>query len=630
MSSTPTLSRPPAPALEKAPTTAPSNGGRAAEDTRKDLRKQVYLLIGMVIVIFASAILAFEFERDFGKVDVHFVKIVDPSGVVTAAKLFRPIAATSKNKMPGIINMHGGQNDKDVQDPFSIELARRGFVVLATDGIGHGDSEGAYNMGRVFGDPTYTFGAEAAYLYLKNLPFVDTTKLGVTGHSMGGGNALKIANLYPAEIKAIASQDGGVGTPQNKNLLFLKPTWADMASSMSNLDPVDPKAFGLSAPVKWDTTYGSFADGTARRAALVTSDHHLLTLQSKSVYEVVDWFGQALKGGSKDGSWIDPSNQIYMWKELSNLVALLVTLFSLIPLTNILLATAFFKPVAQPIPNRHVPSRSIWWLFATVNALIGGALYLFFVDKGAIFSSVLPFMNMMRANGLAVWFLLNAIVAGVLLFIWYRTAARKAGVTTYELGFSFDTEKTKFDWGIIGKTVLLGAILFAWMYLLEGTSQWALGEEFRFAWPFMRQFNDAQRLAMFFVYLIPALIFFLINGGIFLFGQAAQNEAGSPAKTQLIWWLKVVYAALFGVFLVWAIQYLPWMLFGTGPLLPGTIDKNWAIWPLMLFVYIPEFAVLLFMLVWFYRRTGRIYLGSLMVSSLAMWFMAAGSNFTAL
>ncbi len=595
-----------------------------------DVRKNVYLLIGMVVVIFVSAILAFEFERDFGKVDVHFVKIVDPSGVVTAAKLFRPVAATAKNKMPGIINMHGGQNDKDVQDPFSIELARRGFVVLATDGIGHGDSEGAYVMGRVFGDPTYTFGAEAGYLYLRGLPFVDTTKLGVTGHSMGGGNALKLANLYPAEIKAIASQDGGLGTPQNKNLLFLKPTLSDMASSMSNLDPVDPKAFGLSAPVAWDTTYGNFADGTARRVALVSSNHHLLTLQSKSVYEVVDWFGKALKGGAKDASWIDPSNQTYMWKELATLVALLVTLLSLIPLTNILLATAFFKPVSQPIPDRHIPSRRNWWLIATINALIGGALYLFFVDKGTVFSSVLPFMNMMRANGLAVWFVLNAIVAGILMFIWYRTTAKKAGVTTYELGFSFDKEKTKFDWRIIGKTVLLGAILFAWMYLLEGISQWALGEEFRFAWPFMRQFNDAQRLAMFFVYLIPTLIFFLVNGGIFLFGQAAQKEAGSPAKTQLIWWLKVVYAALFGVLLVWAIQYLPWALFGTGPLLPGTIDKNWAIWPLMLFVYIPEFAVLLFMLVWFYRRTGRIYLGSLMVSSLAMWFMAAGSNFTAI
>jgi len=30
-------------------------------------------------------------------------------------------------------------------------------------------------------------------------------------------------------------------------------------------------------------------------------------------------------------------------------------------------------------------------------------------------------------------------------------------------------------------------------------------------------------------------------------------------------------------------------------------------------------------LTWFYRRTGRVYLGALMVSSLAMWFLAAGT-----
>jgi uncharacterized protein len=599
------------------------------EVEKSQLRKWVYLLIACVVVVFGSAIFAFEIERDFGTVQVEFVRLVDPSGYTIAAKLFRPVAATPQNKMPGVLNLHGGQNDKGVQDPFSIELARRGFVVLATDGIGHGDSEGAYNMGRVFGDPSYTFGADTGYAYLKSLPFVDATNLGLTGHSMGGGNSFKIAEMHP-EVKAIASQDGGVGTTKNRNVLFLKPTWADMASSMANLVPVDPKAFGLSSPVAWDTTYGNFLDGTARRAALVTTNHHLLTMQSKAVAEVVDWFRLALKGGAKDASWIDANSQTYMVKEIMGLVALLGTVFSLIPLTNILLSTAFFKPVAQPMPNRYIPSTRNWWVFATVNALIGGLIYLLFVDKGTVFSSALPFMNMMRANGLAVWFLLNAAIAGVLIFVWYRASGKKAGVTAYDLGFSFDKDKTKLDWRIIGKTVLLGAILFAWMYLLEGISQWALGEEFRIAWPFMRQFADARRFAMFLIYLIPALVFFLVNGGIFMFGQARQKEASSPAKTQVIWWLKVVYAGLLGLFLVWGIQYLPWMLFGTGPLLPGTIDKNWAIWPLMLWVYIPEFIVLLFMLTWFYRRTGRIYLGALMVSSLAMWFMAAGSNFTAL
>ena len=590
-------------------------------------RTQVYCLIACVVVIFFSAVMAHYIERDFGKVDVQFVRIVDQSGYTIAAKLFRPVAATPKNPMPGILNMHGYQNDKDVQDGFSIELARRGFVVLATDGLGHGDSGGLFNFGAFFGDPTYTMGTETGYLYLKGLPFVDATNLGVTGHSMGGIDSFKIANLHP-EIKAVVSQDGGFGTPANYDVLDLYPTWADMSGSLANLQPVDPTAFGLTAPVQWDTTYGNFADGTARRAALVTSYHHLLTLQSKSISEAVNWFDNALKGGVKDALWIDPTNQIYMWKEIFGLIALLVTILSLIPLSNLLLTAPFFKPVAQPMPSRHIPSTRSWWLFATINALIGGLLYLFVTtpNYGSTILGAIPFMRLQNmGNGLAIWFLSNAIVFAVLFFIWYRTTAKKAGITMYDMGVSFDQEKTKFDWATLGKTLLFGVILFAWMYILEGISKLALGEEFRFSWPFMRQFSDFQRFGYFLIYLIPALAFFLLNGGMFLFGQARQKEYSSPAKTQWIWWLKNLFAGLFGLFLVWAIQYLPWILFHTGPGFSQTTNAGWAIWPLMLWVYIPEFAVLLFMLTWFYRRTGRVYLGALMSASLAMWFLAAGT-----
>jgi hypothetical protein len=117
-------------------------------------------------------------------------------------------------------------------------------------------------------------------------------------------------------------------------------------------------------------------------------------------------------------------------------------------------------------------------------------------------------------NGLAIWFLANAIVFAVLFLIWYRGVGKKSSVTMYDMGVSFVREKMKFDWATLGKTLLLGVILFTWMYILEGISQWAFGEEFRFGWPFMRQFSDFQQFGYFLIYLIPALAFFLLNEGI--------------------------------------------------------------------------------------------------------------------
>ena len=597
---------------------------------KTDTKKQVQLLLGLVAIIFIFAILAFALERDFGKVDVQSVRLVDSSGVTLAAKIFRPINATPDNKMPGILNLHGGANDKESQDGFSIELAKRGFIVLAIDGLGHGESGGGYQVMRVFTDPNYTFGQGVGYAYLRTLPFVDLDNMGVVGHSMGGGNALKIANMYP-EIKAIASVDGGFGTPKNKNVLFIQPRLGDMSSTMDNLVTVDPKAFGLDAPVEWGTTYGNFADGTARKAVMVPLNHHCLTLQSKAVSEVVDWFHQALTLHNGGIAWIDSSKQTFMWKEIFTLIALLATLLSLLPLTNILLATDYFKPVAQPVPNRYVASTGSWWLFATINALIGGVLYLVIAPNGGAWvSKVFPYLNLLRVDGLVLWFLVSAVLGILMIFVWYRTAGKKAGLTTYDIGLSFDTQRTRIDWGIIGKTALMGLILFSWMYIIEGISQWALGEQFRFGWPFMRQFSNFKRFSLFVIYLIPVVIYFVVNGGVIMFGQLNQKEYSSPAKTQFIWWLKVVYASLFGMFLIWFIQYVPWMIAGTGPLFPQTLDKNWAVFPLLLWMYIPEFAVLMFSLTWFYRRTGRIFLGSLMVASLAVWFMAAGLNFSLL
>ena len=81
---------------------------------KPEVRKQLYWLIGCVVIIFLSAMMAYALEREFGKVVVTQVRIIDKNGDVVAAKLYRPKTATAENKAPAIINMHGYQNDKDV------------------------------------------------------------------------------------------------------------------------------------------------------------------------------------------------------------------------------------------------------------------------------------------------------------------------------------------------------------------------------------------------------------------------------------------------------------------------------------------------------------------------------------
>ena len=600
------------------------------------VRKWVYILIACIVVVSISAIMARLIETGFGKVDVQIVKFPDSGGVSLVGKLYRPIGATATNKMPAVLNLHGYQNDKNVDASYSIELSRRGFVVLSMDAIGHGDSGGGLSVGGLLGDPTYTGSMQSAYLLMKNMSFVNTAQMGVMGHSMGAIIAERIGTINP-ECRAVNIQCGFAGKPKIKNVLLTQARYDEFSFFREGLFISDNlpnhanriASFGLTKPVQWDTTYGNFADGTARRATLINMEHHFQPLMKKAVAENVDWMRLSLKNGAKDKYWIEPACQIFMVKEWFGLITLLLTLFSLIPLTNILLATNYFAPVSQPMPNRYAPTKGKWWLYALLNTTIAGITYPLTTQFGALSDKVqafLPWYKMQVGNGVLLWLVLNTLIGAILFFFWYRGAHKKQNVTMYDMGVSFDKEKTVFDWAIIGKTVLLGFILFAYMYVFEGIFQWAIGQEFRFVWPFMRQFPSLQHFGMFFLYFIPALVFFLVNGGLFLFGQIRQKESAKPGADLWIWWAKILFAFLFGLLIVWMIQYVPWYIFNAGPgfELLG-LPQFSAMWPLMLQVYIPEFAILLLIHTWFYRRTCRIYLGALIVSALMMWFLTAGT-----
>lgn len=592
------------------------------------LARQLRILAASVIVVVLCASLAYNVERSFGKVDVQQVRIAHPSGAVIVGKLYRPVAATPQNKLPGVLAIHGYQNDKDTQDAFAIELSRRGFVVLAIDMLGHGSS-GGYLTQRA---QDASIGGDSAYKYLKSLPFVDGNNLGVMGHSLGAIATLAVGAANP-DHKALNPQCGTAGAPALHNVLLTQARFEEFRLFRENQgrvegldkDPNRAKAFGLAVPVEWNTTYGDFSTGTARRQALIDTVHPGITHSSKAVAEALEWMRLALKQGRTDSYWIPPNNQIYMWKEWLTLIALLATLFSIIPLTNILLSRRYFSEVTQPMPARYAAKPKAWWGFAIVNVLIGAATYPYITSKVNNWAPYGSLFRLGMGNGLAAWLVTCAAIALVLFLVWYNTSGRKSGVTMYDMGVSFDQDKTVVNWRVVGKTALLAILLFLWMYALVAVAGWMLGVEFRFLWPFMRTFTP-RRFGYFLVYLVPFLLFFLVNGGVFLFGQARQPEYGSAARTTWIWWLKNSFVLVFGLVIVWAVQYVPYLFMGMPPGFEAMgFPQFGQMWPLMTMVYVPEFLPLVFLLTWFYRRTGKIYLGSFVVAAITVWFLAAGS-----
>lgn len=111
-------------------------------------------------------------------------------GIVSSGLLYIPKKASAENKVPAIVFTHGLYNNREMQLQNVIEMVRRGYVVLAIDygGHGHNDAEDQLDtmgMQSTYGYTPYIMLNAAKYLY--NLPEVDQSKIGVSGHSMGGG-----------------------------------------------------------------------------------------------------------------------------------------------------------------------------------------------------------------------------------------------------------------------------------------------------------------------------------------------------------------------------------------------------------------------------------------------------------
>ena len=135
-------------------------------------------------------------------------------------------APDSVGKFPAVILVTGsGPQDRDESlmghKPFLViadYLAKNGIAVLRYDDRGTAKSKGNFQSGKTL---DFAMDASSAIDYLRTLPFVDTTKIGLIGHSEGGLIAPIAANEN-SNIKFIISL---AGTGVNGREIIMEQTY---------------------------------------------------------------------------------------------------------------------------------------------------------------------------------------------------------------------------------------------------------------------------------------------------------------------------------------------------------------------------------------------------------------------
>ena len=146
----------------------------------KERKTKVTFFVALVL-LFVGFIGSWLAQTAGGRISVREISFETETGMTMSAILAVPDTATAETPAPAIVTIHGWYNNKEMQDLNYIEYARRGFVVLAIDQYSHGDSDSA-DVGFEAEDGN---GAYEAVKMLSRINYVDSSRIGITGHSYG-------------------------------------------------------------------------------------------------------------------------------------------------------------------------------------------------------------------------------------------------------------------------------------------------------------------------------------------------------------------------------------------------------------------------------------------------------------
>jgi len=559
------------------------------------LRKWGFFILGVVLIL-AGSLLAHAIQTS-GDVTLSDVRFPGDGGKTQSALIYRPASATPAHPAPAVLVSHGYINTREMQSPFAIELARRGFVVLAMDMIGHGYSEGAVKLG-----PGQNLGGPAALAYLQSLPYVDKANIGLEGHSMGGIPIATAAASQPDGYKAIVFEGStpaflGAQTPPKLNNLaivfgqydeFAPLMWGVPKGAMVATSPKLAKVFGEPSPILIGKIYGQIPDGSARVLENPPVTHPWEHFSRAGVGGAVDWFQKTLVG---EANPLPPADQVWLWKDIGTGVAFAGLICLLIGAFEVLLLLPVFAGLNHPAEPAAVPRGGKWWLAFVLTAAVPALTFYPFMKWGALFFPMQLFPQSVQ-NQLLVWALLNALITVVLSFV---LRGGKPAFTT--------------DWlrsaGIAAATIAVGYLS---LVIVDAT----LKTDYRF-WVLGLKPLDARHALIAIPYFVLWAVYFLVAlralcANLAVKGEGFLFQAGA-------WKL----AMSLGFIVLLAVEY--GTLFNTGLLFTPKEPLN----TIVAIQFVPLLATVGAIAAITYRRTNSYVPGALICALLLSWYVTAGT-----
>jgi hypothetical protein len=582
------------------------------------------VLLACVAIVMLSSLLASWIQSAGGRVQVEDIKIPTHNGQWVVGDLFRPRSATAESPAPLVIVVPGFQRSKEALSNVAIELARRGIVAISIDPYAQGGSSASLSRIAATTEGYGMFGLVDYAAASSNLNYIDQTRIGATGHSAGGNAAIRGADFFGRE--ALAS-----GRPSKLHSVYVSGyvlTLTDevLASVRSNVgmsyalydegayrnelrhgdmrlapealrlvNSAGDAAAGFVEEVELGRYYGDAAKRTLRVVHNERVLHPFQPYMVEATANQIEYFERVF--GLESG--LSSHDQVWYWKELLGVIALIASLVALLPLARILLRIPAFQPLVHALPpalpRPEGAGKWLFWGLFVLAALIACFSYIPMAELSqqlfvkASNRELTWFFPQRMNNAVMLWAVLNGLLGYLLFWLSYRFFGKKRGIQPALWGLETSPRE-------LLRTASLALTLFACYFLLLFAAYWIFHVDYRFLFMGVRVFQPS--LLVLLAMYVPFFFMFFLSNSLRING-AMRFEGQAEWKSMLLGG----FANSLGLLLIVVIQYLTFALTGTVYWTDGWLYVN------LLFAVVPMMFVLPYFNRYFFRMTGRIYLG---------------------
>ena len=581
-------------------------------------------LLALVTFVILAAFISSRIQTSGGSVRVSEIRIPTQNGQWVAADLFRPLSATAETPAPLVVVVPGFQRSREALANIAIELSRRGIVAISIDPYAQGRSSSS--MSRMAAT-TEGYGSFAMVDYAassENLNYVDRSRIAITGHSAGGNAAIRGGNYFgkqaretgePSKLHSVfvsgyvltlrdevlrdvrsnigvsyAFYDEGAYRNELKN--------GDMREAPEALRVVNLGRDPALPPVReidLGHYYGDLADRTLRVVHNERILHPFQPYMPEATANQLEFFEKVFELDFEIGHY----DQVWYWKELLGALSMIAAFIALIPLSRILLETRYFRPVIhelpQALPRPKGRGLALFWGLFAFSALVACFTYIpmaelsqtVFVDAST--RRMTWFFPQRMNNAVMLWAILNGSLGFALFWLSYRFFGSRNGVRPEMWGANIGRTE-------LFRAFVLAILLYLSYYLLVFGIYFFFHVDYNFLFMGVRVFRPAM-VVLLLMYAPLFFLFFLSNS---LRVNGAMRVEGDPEWKSML--LSGIANSL-GLFLIVLVQYITFAATGTVYWTDGWLYIN------LLFAVVPMMFVLPYFNRYFFRVTGRIYLG---------------------